>query len=110
MPKSKTRNDYYEQHEAVVAVSKTVLGKFSQEIKRIKIRPFVTNPAHVSCKFGTTIPAGDYRSIKVDVMISCPCYKEEIVDVYLQVRDLADRLIEKEVERINPEEETDEIE
>jgi hypothetical protein len=75
-----------------------------QKVKKIKIRPFVTDTAHVSIKYGLTIPTVEYGGARVDVMISCPCYKEEIVDVFNMVQGLADRLIDIEADKIEPEE------
>jgi hypothetical protein len=40
-------------------------------------------------------------------MISCPCYKEELVDVYGQVRDLCDELIDKEAARLSGEDQAE---
>ena len=92
------------QKEAFVQVTQTRLGKQKEKLKKIKIRPFVTDTANVSVKFGATIPTGDYQSVRVDVMISCPCYKEEVVDVFYNVRDLCDKLVEGEVSRLTGEE------
>jgi hypothetical protein len=96
-----------EEREAFVEVSRTVLGKTKSQSKRIKIRPFVTSPATVSVKFGATIPTGDYASARVDVMISAPCYVEEVPDMYETVRDLCDRLVDREVGRLTGEDQDD---
>jgi len=93
MPKKKI-----EQKEAEVVVTNTILDKQNTKKKRIKIRPFVTTPATVGVKFGATIPTVDYGGVRVDVSVDCPCYVEEMLDVYKQVHRLADELIEKEVE------------
>jgi hypothetical protein len=90
--------------EGSVTVSRTVLGQTTSSTEKIKVRPFVTTPAHVSCKFGATIPTGDYASVRVDVMVSSPCYVEEIREVFEEVRDLCDELVEKESARLTGEE------
>jgi hypothetical protein len=84
----------------MVEVTSTVLGKEKSTGKRIMIRPFVTSTASVSVKYGMTINLGDYESARVDVMITSPCYKEEIVPVYRQTRDLAENLIQREIDKI----------
>lgn len=89
--------------EGYIEVTSTVLKKTTTQAKKIKIRPFATVPAHVEVHFGTWFPTGDMAGAKVDVTIRVPAYIEEIVDVFNQVRDLADDLLEKEVARITGE-------
>lgn len=99
------------QEAATVAVSRTRLfsGKVkdhSEDNKKIQIRPFVTDTANVSVKFGVTIPSAkeQYGSYRVDVMISVPCYVEEMLDVFNDTRDLVDRLVGSEIDRMRGEE------
>ena len=91
------------QKEALVSVTKTVLGKPKERAKKIKIRPFVTDTATVAVKYGATINTGDYESTRIDVFLSCPCYKEEMVDVYNNLAEIADKLMEKEVAELKGE-------
>lgn len=88
------------QKEAFVEVTQTVLGTQKTETKKIKIRPFATDTANVGIKYGVTIPTGDYASLRVDVMISAPCYKEEMIEVYAQCEKLAERLMDKTTEKL----------
>ena len=88
------------QKEAFVEVSSTVIGSPKRRNKKIKIRPFVTDTANVSVKYGLTIPTQEYGSARVDVMLSVPCYKEEMVEVYEMARQLVDKLIDAEADRI----------
>lgn len=97
--KSSQQVDAISEREGTIMVSSTVLGKEKQERKRIPVRPFVTHPATVSVKYGQTLPTVQYGSVRVDVMITCPCYKEEILDVYEMVRGEVDRLMDIEAER-----------
>ena len=92
------------QKEAFIEVTATVLGQKKTDVKRIKIRPFVTDTANVGIKYGLTIPTGDYASARVDVMINCPCYVEEMVGVFNQVVALADKLVERETAKMTPKE------
>jgi hypothetical protein len=97
-----------DERNATITVTKTAVGgKEEKTEEKIRIRPFVTNPATVSVKFGATIPTVAYGGARVDVMISCPCYKEELVDVYGQVRDLCDELIDKEAARLSGEDQAE---
>ena len=88
------------EKEEIVVVSRTVLKQKTEKVRKIKIRPFVTATAAVSLKYGLTIPTVEFGSARVDVFISCPCYKEEILDVYGQVRELVDELVSKEADEI----------
>jgi len=90
------------QKEATITVSRTSIDKTkTTEVKKINIRPYATNTASVSVKLGATIAKPNFSNVKVDVMISCPAYVEEIKEVFYQVRDLADKLITDEIKRIN---------
>ena len=92
------------EKEGFVDVTTTVVGKQKKKGGRMKIRPFVTDTANVSVKYGLTIPTQEYGSARGDVMISCPCYKEEIVEMYGQLKDIVAGLISKEADRITGEE------
>ena len=89
--------------DVTMTVTRTVLGKQETTAERIKIRPFVTDPATVSVKFGATIPTVEYGSARVDIMMAVPCYVEEMVDVFYELRDLVDGLIDKEAGRLSGE-------
>ena len=86
--------------EGTVNVTVTSIGQPKEKQKKINIRPFVTNPASVSVKKGATIPTGNYASVRVDVMITMPCYVEEVPAMYKKVTAAVERMIEKEVETI----------
>lgn len=89
------------QQEATITVSNTVIDPEKTKVKKIKIRPYSTDTAKIAVKFGATIAKPNYENVKVDVMISCPAYVEEIKEVFNQIRDLADELIDNEIKRIN---------
>lgn len=88
------------EKEGRISVTRTYLDQTIEKKKRIKVRPFVTDTATVSVKYGATLAMGDYQSARIDVMVSVPCYLEEIMDVYPQVKTLVDALVEKEVEAL----------
>lgn len=88
------------QKEAFVEVNSTVLGKKQTEVRKIAIRPFLTATASVGIKYGTTFQAGDGNYVKIDVFLNCPCYKEEMLEVFQQVQEIADQLLTIEVNRV----------
>jgi hypothetical protein len=85
-----------ETRDAIAEVRKTVFGKEEVSNERIRIRPFISTPANISVKAGITINLGNYESARVDVMLSMPCYPEEVDDTYEDVKDWVDGRITKE--------------
>ena len=59
----------------------------------ILVDTFETTPAEVEAKMGLTINLGNYESLRVDVGVKMPCYKEEIE----KAKVLAFQLVEKEL-------------
>lgn len=95
-----------EEKEGLVTVTRTYLGQKHETRKRIKIRPFATDTANVSVKFGATISVGgpnSYEFARIDVGISMPSYVEEVLDVYQEVRDTVEDLVDKEVAKVTNE-------
>jgi len=86
--------------DAIAEVRKTMFGKEEVSNERIRIRPFVSNPANISVKAGITINLGNYESGRVDVMLSMPCYPEEIDAVYEDVKGWVDSRVEHEKNEI----------
>lgn len=82
--------------DSIAEVRKTVFGKEEVSSERIRIRPFVSTPATISVKAGVTINLGNYESGRVDVMLTMPCYPEEIDAVYVDVKDWVDARVEHE--------------
>jgi len=98
----------YSEKEADLIVTTTLLDRKAGEQqksrqKKIKIRPFLTETATVSVKYGATIPTEPYANVRVDVMVTCPCYVEEVEDVWKQVRKMVDRMTDAEVARLTDE-------
>lgn len=92
-----------EEKEGMVEVSTTVLNKKKRRVEKIKVRPFVTNTANVSVKYGLTIPMADFASARVDVMISMPCYVEEVGATYKELRETVQALVSREADIITGE-------
>lgn len=98
---SKTKVQKVNEKAMEIEVSSTVLGETKTKVKKLKVRPFVTQPAEVEVMFGTWFPTGDMAGARAAVTIRCPCYKEEIVPVFHQVSKMADELLDGEVARIS---------
>lgn len=88
------------EKQGFMEVTNTVLNKKRRKVSKIQVRPFATDTANVSVKYGATIPMGDFSSARVDVMISMPCYVEEIGAVYKELRDTVSGLVSKEMDII----------
>jgi hypothetical protein len=86
--------------EAIAEVRKTMFGKEEVSNERIRIRPFISTPANISVKAGITINLGNYESGRVDVMLSMPCYPEEVDTVYEDVKQWVDSRVEHEKSEI----------
>jgi len=99
MPKTKK----IEEKQGYVEVSSTVIGAKKQSSNKIKVRPFITDTANVSVKYGATIPTGDYASARFDVMISMPCYIEEVPTMYEKLRKMVDDYVSMEMHKITGE-------
>lgn len=85
-----------EAREAVLHVSKTIFGGETEEEERIAVRPFETTPATISVKAGATINLGNYESARFDILLTVPCYKEEVDDVFLRVKEWVDERVAQE--------------
>ena len=70
------------------------------EDDQIMVGLFQTSTASVSVKKGFTKNMGNYESVRVDVMITCPCYKEEIDPVYEEVDAVVDEMVEEQIRAI----------
>ena len=91
------------EKEGAVTVTRTQFGETTEKREKIKIRPFVTDTATVSVKYGATISMGNYQSARIDIMLSVPCYTEEIREVYYQTRDQVYNLVDQEIKKIKEE-------
>lgn len=89
------------KEEAFIIVNETVIGKPKEEVKQIKIKPFVTDTARVEIHAKRHIPLGaNLGGATVAVTISVPCYIEEISAVYTKTDSIVDKIIAKKVNTI----------
>jgi hypothetical protein len=87
--------------EGLIAVSRTHLGKTDTvKEERIRVRPYLTETATVAVKFSKKIQVVQYEPIGFEILVSCPCYKEEIKEVYLELKELVGELMAEQLEEI----------
>ena len=86
--------------DARFEVTKTVLGNEETESGTMEIRPFETHPATVSVKGGATVNLGNYESARVDVLLTVPCYLEEVDDIYPKVKEWVDQKLATEYQEL----------
>ena len=76
-----------------ISVTKSAYNKETDSEEIIEVTPFHTTPATVSVKAGVTVNLGDFEFGRADIMISVPCYIEEIDEVFIKVKDKVDDLM-----------------
>lgn len=86
--------------DARLEVTRTLLDKEETTSETLAIRPFETNPATISVKAGATVNLGNYESARVDVMLTMPCYIEEIDDIYPKVKEWVDAKLAEEYQEL----------
>ena len=84
-----------EKRDALIRVTRTVLGQEKMEEKYLEIRPFATTPAQVTVAGSRTVNLGNYESAKIHVAVTMPCYKEEVREVL----DSVTRFVDEELSR-----------
>ena len=64
-----------------------------EESVEIDVHVFDTDPAFVRVAAGQTINLGEYESLRVDVAITMPCYKEQVNETQTECAEwVAERL------------------
>ena len=84
----------------------TYLGKDEHEEvenKELDIHRFHTEPASVYVKFGRTVNVGNFESVRLDVGVNLPCYKEEIEGAYQRATKFVVGKIQEEMDEIESE-------
>jgi hypothetical protein len=66
-----------------------------EEDQVIGVHRFVTEPSKVSYGAGLTINLGNYESARIDVIVSVPCYREELDDAMAFAKKRAEDEVEK---------------
>lgn len=87
-----------------IEVNRTSLFKNIRK-ERIKTIEFKTNPMYISLKLGKTIAQPANSWAKAEVMLSMPCYVDELADVYNEVKTKVVELLQEQVDDIERENE-----
>jgi hypothetical protein len=86
------------QAETRLTVRVTSVGNEEEEsTETLAVQQFETEPAYVRVNAGVTKNVGEYESLRVDVSISAPCYKEEVDDIIPIVGDVVADHLDKQV-------------
>lgn len=59
-----------------------------------------TQPASISVKNGMTINLGNYESARIDVMVTLPCYREEIPQAIEVAKSIVENAIRPEIAEV----------
>lgn len=78
-------------------------GAEEQETREQEVMVFESEPAYVRASAGVTKNLGDYESLRIDVSVSVPCYREDVEETYEAVADQVYGLLEAEIENYMPE-------
>lgn len=89
-----------QKKEGKLKVSRTVFGKEEVTDEVLDVQSFQTTPATISVKAGATVNLKNYESGRIDIMVSIPCYKEEIDDVFPRVKEFVDEKMAHEYQEL----------
>lgn len=81
------------------------VGKESPVVKKseeekLAFAMFKTQPAIVSVRMGTTLNLGNYRSARIEIGISYPCYAEQVDQTYAYARNFVESRVEAEAKSV----------
>lgn len=88
--------------EESVLVTATAAG-LDNKIETKRIRKFVTEPAYVRVGNGVTKNLGNYESLRLDVSISMPCYREEVDAVFTKLSEQVGKMLDTEISKFSEE-------
>ncbi len=85
---------------SVEVVHENKLAKTSETVEEseesLGVEVFQTTPAVVTLRLGRTVNIGNFNSVRVEVGVSVPCYREQIDDAYAIANTwVAERLTQK---------------
>lgn len=68
-----------------------------QKVEEFESEVFETDPAYVRVAHGVTRSIGDFESLRVDVSVSMPCYKEKIDETVRLLGERVEEYLEDEL-------------
>lgn len=73
-------------------------GDVKEKAKELEVEKFVTEPAYVRVGAGVTRSPVQFESIRIDVAITYPCYKEQVEEVFPRVAEMVNKYLDEEME------------
>jgi len=95
MPKRTARTVGHTSNKVVMV---SAYGEEDTVLEEHEVHIFETEPAIVRVNAGVTKNLGNYESLRVDVAISIPCYKEMVGDTFDAIAEEVSDLLAEEVD------------
>ena len=76
---------------------KEIEGGGKEVEESVQVGIFKSEPARVNCQVGLTINLGNFESARIDVGFNCPCYPEEMPEVYTHLKGMVEERVQGEV-------------
>ena len=73
------------------------LGEEEERDDLVEVHVFATEPARANAEISRTVNLGDYESVRVQVGVSLPCYKEEIGPALEEASAIAGGFLDREL-------------
>lgn len=86
------------EHATTKRITTNIYGKEGERVER-EVEVFEVEPAYVRVNAGRTKNLGNYESLRVDVSITVPCYRETIDETFSKVGDEVEDMLDYEVSR-----------
>lgn len=77
--------------------SRMILSEHQEEVE-LEAELFVTDPAYVRISHGVTKNIGEYESMRIDVSVSIPCYRELVDETAQQCGETVALYLERELD------------
>jgi len=87
-----------QEHATTKRIMVNLYGKEAETVEK-EVEVFEVEPAYVRVSAGRTKNMGNYESLRVDVSITVPCYKETIEETFEAVGDEVEDMLDYEVSR-----------
>lgn len=69
-----------------------------EKVIELAVEQFVTDVAFVRVNAGVTKNQGNYESLRIDVSITYPCYKEQVAEVFPRVAEMVAGYLDSELD------------
>ena len=96
-PRKRTR-PAKQEHATTKRITTNIYGKEAEAVTK-EVEVFETDPAYVRVNAGRTVNLGNFESLRVDVSITVPTYKETIEETFEALGDEVESMLDYEVSR-----------